>query len=298
MLKSLNKLVYELDEKFNVAKCPPDIPFSRVVPREYEASGLDMGRYFYPEYLKKFNGLMLRNGDQVQKIYLAVFLSPEILDVILERGDRDALIFVHHPMEFESSGRGFLPLPEEYLKALQAFSLSVYAIHSPLDIHSEIATSQSIANQLNLIRQRRYNAYSIGFAGIVGELQMPVSFDDFLKALRRIFEINEIHFIKRTDTVHRVGVIAGGGADVAYIKESIALQCDTYLSGDYENKVRTENSIKKRQEFEKEKDDLNINLIECSHYATEKLVFIHELKTYFESVGYPCEFIPQKNPWK
>ena len=40
-----------------------------------------------------------------------------------------------------------------------------------------------------------------------------------------------------------------------------------------------------------------MNLIECSHYATEKLVLINEMSEYFRKLGLFYEFIEQDNPW-
>jgi len=125
-----------------------------------------------------------------------------------------------------------------------------------------------------------------------------VPFDDFINTLKVIFNLNDVHYLQRFPTVHKIGVIAGGGAEVDYMKETMALACDTYLSGDYLNKVKTENSIRRRTEFEATKDSLSINLIECSHYTTEKLVLINEVQDYFKKLGLLTEFIDRADYWK
>lgn len=295
---NLDLIVRQLDDEFSIQNIPQDEPFSRILPKIYDAAHIEFRQYATDHFLQTFHGLMLKNGDKVDKVYLAVFLSGEILDKVFAQDTTDAMIFLHHPMDMESSGRGFLPIEKKYFLELQRRRISVYSLHTPLDIHKRISTSRSIAKVLKVQNIREYNKHSIGYAGIYGSLEEKVSFIDFINSLKEIFNLKEIHYLQRFPTVYQIGIIAGGGADIAYIKETMDIGCDTYLSGDYLNKVKTENSIRRRVEFEKTKDSLNINLIECSHYATEKVVLINEMQNYFISFGLPTEFIDQANYWK
>ena len=294
----LEEIVNRLDSEFDIDKIPPDDPFSRILPKIYDAFNINFRSYINPKFLESFHGLVLKNGDEINKVYLSVFFSGEILDKIFSQNITDALIFLHHPMDMESSDRGFLPMEEKYFLEMQRRKISVYALHTPLDIHKTISTSRSIAKTLNLKDIHEYNKCSVGYAGIYGTLSNKVRMDDFINTLKNVFNIDEIHYSQRFPDVYKIGIIAGGGAEVEYIKETIGLGCDTYLSGDYLNKVKTENSIRRRQEFEDIKDSLDINLIECSHYATERLVLINEMQNYFKNLGLTTEFIDRVNYWK
>jgi len=293
----LEQITRHLDAKFNIQNIPPDMPFSKVMPRIYDAEEIEFKKYLTDSFTQSFHGLMIKNLGEIYRVYLSVFLSKEILDKIFAKNGKGGLIFSHHPMEMETSNRGFLPLPEEYFQEIQKRDIAVYVLHTPLDIHEDISTSQSIAKKLKLKNCQRYKRHSIGYEGISGELPEKKNFEDFIPILRKLFGVEEIHFIKRFNNIHRVGIIAGGGADVEYIKETIRLGCDTYLSGDYENKIKNEYSLQKRKEFEEVKDVLQINLIECSHYATEKVVMINEIKELFEGYGLHVAFIEQDNAW-
>lgn len=295
---NLDLIARQLNDEFNIRNIPPDEPFSRILPKIYDAAHIEFRRYVTDLFLQTYHGLMLKNGETVGKVYLAVFLSGEILDKIFAQDVTDAMIFVHHPMDMESSGRGFLPMEEKYFLEMRRRKISVYILHTPLDIHKNISTSRSIAKLLQLQRLQEYNLCFVGYAGIYGTLKNEVSFIGFINSLKEIFNLNEIHYLQRFPTVYRVGIIAGGGADIEYIKESMDIGCDTYLSGDYLNKVKTENSIRRRVEFEKTKDSLRINLIECSHYATEKVVLLNEMRNYFISLGLPAEFVDRADYWK
>ncbi|MFA6322450.1 MAG: Nif3-like dinuclear metal center hexameric protein [Candidatus Buchananbacteria bacterium] len=294
----LKSVVNKLDIEFAIKDLPPDEPFSTLLPKKYGEAGILFNQYFTAEYLINFHGLMLKNSDQVNKIYLSVFLSPEILDKIFLRQTGEALIFIHHPMEFESSGRGFLPLPEKYFIEMQKRKISVYSIHTPLDIHGRISTSRSIAKLLELQSPQEYSRCSTGFAGIFGQLEDKMPFDEFIALLKIIFNLSKITYKQELPFVQKIGIIAGGGAEVEYMKETISLGCDTYLSGDYLNKVQTINSKHHRAEYEAIKDELKINLIECSHYATEKVVLENEMQDYFQNLGLLTEYIDQADYWK
>lgn len=286
-----------LDDRFNIKNIPSDLPFSKLLPIIYDKAGINFRNYFTKDFLIYFHGLMIKNSEYADKVYLTVFLSREILDKIFLRNENNVLIFSHHPMEMETSNRGFLPLPEKYFQEMKKRNISVYVLHTPLDIHPSISTSQSIADKLNLKNSQKYSPNSIGYSGVYGDLPEKYNFEDFIELLKKIFNLKEIHFIKRFNTAYKIGIIAGGGAEVEYIKETIGLGCDTYLSGDYENKIRNEYSLEKRKEFDKIKDRLNINLIECSHYATEKVAILNEIKDIFEDFGFTTVFIEQDNAW-
>ncbi len=295
---NLDSLIHKLDAKFNIGSIPPDEPFSRIMPKIYDTAQIEFRSYVNPRFLQNFHGLMLRNSEVVKKVYLAVFLSGEILDKIFQQNISDALIFLHHPMDMESNGRGFLSIEEKYFLELQRRKISIYCLHTPLDINESISTSRSIAKALNLQNQQEYNKCSVGYAGVYGNLKHSVNFAEFIELLKGIFNINEIHYLQRSSSVQKIGIIAGGGAEVEYMKETINIGCDTYLSGDYLNKVKTENSIRRRAEFEAVKDSLNINLIECSHYATERLVLINEMQNYFNNLELQTEFVDRADYWK
>ena len=294
----LNFIVEMLNKKFKVADVPPDLPFSNLLPRKYDEKGVEFRKYFTKDFLKNFHGLMTKNGEDFKKVYLTVFLSEEILEKIFKNNEQDVLIFSHHPMFMETSNRGFLSLEEKYFIEMKKRRISVYSLHSPLDINEEISTSKSIANKLSLKNLKVCAPWQGGFSGVYGELPKAINFEDFIKSLNVIFGIKECHFIKKSVDIFKVGIIAGGGTDIKDIKGIISLGCDTYLTGDFVSRVKNEYNEEERKKFESAKNSLNINLIGCSHYATEKLVFLNEIKKLFKDQGFNTSFIKQDNPWE
>jgi len=287
-----------LDRRFNVSSVPVDLPFSSLLPRKYDAQGIEFRKYFTNGFLEKFHGLMLDNCQDVKKVYLVVFLSDEVLNKIFDSGDEDVLIFTHHPMLMETTNRGFLPLAEKYFTEMKERRISVYVLHSPLDINEEISTSRSIAKRLSMVNEQACAPWQRGFSGVYGELPKSMAFSEFIKEVNTIFGIKESHFIQKKDRVFKVGVIAGGGTNLDDIRELIRLGCDTYLTGDYVNKVQNEFGYAEKSKFDVAESTLDINLIECSHYATEKVVLTDMMADFFKNLGLDVRLIEQLNPWE
>lgn len=291
-------ITQQLDTFFQIDTIAADLPFSRVMLREYGKVGIQLDAYFTSAFLERFHGLLMKGSSEIDRVYISVFLTEEMVDQLIQQDAHDALIFAHHPMEFESNGRGFIPLSKRSLDTLRDRGFSIYTLHTPLDIHPIINTGLSIAKVLQLQDLKRFSAWFGSFAGLAGSLPKPMSMPRFLDIIRESLNIQELWSSSYSGTVHRIGIIAGGGADIAYMKEARDIGCDTYLSGDIINRVQTPNSIEKRNEFEREKDNLHLNLIGASHYATEKCVMVHEMAAFFQDLGLQSTFLPQTNPWK
>lgn len=293
----LHKLTSILDDFFNIDKFPKDMPFSKVLPEIYSKKKIDIKKYFTKSFLNKFHGLMLKNGDFVNKIYGTVFLDRKVLNKIFLRNERDILIFSHHPMEDETSGAGFIALDEIYLKKMKELNISVYVLHTPFEMNKEISVTGSINNVLGLknIIYSKNEPYE--FLLPYGELPKKIKFEDFIEFLKNIFKIEKINFVKNREFVKKIVVLSGGATDIQFIKKAISLNCDTFLTGEYYNKIKLPFGDEERKIFDAEKDNFKINLIECSHYATEKLVFLREILELFKKIGIPYEFLEQDNPW-
>jgi putative NIF3 family GTP cyclohydrolase 1 type 2 len=297
MSMRLDRITRELDTFFRIGEQPPDSPFSRLIPEVYKKTGIGLDYYLERSFLEIFHGLMIRNGQVVTKIYLAVFLSEEIVDKVLARNERNILLISHHPLAMETSNRGFLPLSEKHLQGMKDQSVSVYVLHTPLDVHNEISTSRALARELGVGEPMGYYQGPSGPAANYGHLPSPVTLDDFLARVTQVTGVNDLHFIRNRETVHTVGIIAGG-TDANGILETAELGCDTLLTGTYHNQVQTEVGQWYRDEFEKIRGSLGINLVEASHYATEAIVLQMDMVDLCANrFGIDCEFIPQDDPW-
>ena len=293
----LNEIASQLDAFFRLGQFEPDLPFSRLVPSVYANAGIAIEDYLEPDFLQTFHGLMIRNGQSVNKIRCIVFLSEEMLDVVLDQDERDLLLITHHPLVMETSDRGFLPLPERYFAHMQERAISVYALHTPLDVHGTVSTGRALARELGIEGLNAFYQIPGGYAGGYGRFPTPLPFDGLLENVTSVTGVSDLHAIKHHDAVQTIGVIPGG-TGVPGILEATDLGCDVLVTGTYYNLVQTGIGQRYRDEFEAIKEGLEISLVECSHYASEAVVMRTDMITLCaERFGLDCEFIPQANPW-
>ncbi len=92
--------------------------------------------------------------------------------------------------------------------------------------------------------------------------------------------------------------VLGGGPDADGILNAQALGCDALVTGTYWNQVQTAIGQRYRDEFEGIKDNLEISLVECSHYASEAVVMRQDMVSFCtERLRAACEFVHQDDPW-
>jgi putative NIF3 family GTP cyclohydrolase 1 type 2 len=293
----LDEIATQLDAFFRLDRFEPDSPFSRLVPGVYADARIALENYLEPTFLETCHGLMMRNGQAVDRIRAIVFLSEEILDAVLNRGEQDVLLITHHPLVMETSGRGFLPLPERYFARMQERAISVYALHTPLDVHDTVSTGRALARELGVEELKAFYQGPGGCAGVHGRFPMPLLFDDLLENVTSATGVSDPHFIRHHEVVRTIGVIAGG-TDVPGILEASSLGNDVLVTGTYYNLVQTGIGQRYRDEFEAIREGLEISLVECSHYASEAVVMRTDvIALCAERFGLDCEFIPQADPW-
>jgi putative NIF3 family GTP cyclohydrolase 1 type 2 len=294
---NLDSMAAELDAFFEIDALPPDSPFRYLVPETYLGTGIRLETHFESAFLESFHGLMMRNGRDVERVYTAVFLSDEIVGKVVARPGKDALLICHHPLVMETSDRGFLPLSRESLAAAGASGLSVYILHTPLDVHGWVSTSRALARELGLTELKVYAEVPGGYAGVYGNLPEAIRFDVLLRRVRRASGVPDPHFICNHETVQTIGVVAGG-VGVEDIQEAAELGCDAMVTGTYYNLVQNEIGRRYRDEFDAIRDSLEISLIECSHYASEAVVMQQDIVELCATrFGLPCQFVAQDDPW-
>jgi putative NIF3 family GTP cyclohydrolase 1 type 2 len=261
-------------------------------------AGVPLEKYATPEFMRRHNGLMLHNADEIQGVYTLVFPSDEVLAEVERRAaGHTALIFTHHPMDFETSGRGLMAVGEEAFQRLRDARISLYSAHAPLDCHDTVSTSRSLARAAGVEIDDVCAEYYGGYAGVVGTVQ-ETTLDDFRGYLQQKLAVDRIDLHEHTPKVKRVAVVAGGATFPPMMQEAIDRGCDTYLTGDFRVRHGGPWAEEHRPSFDAFIESVPINLVGGSHYATEAEVLRHEMLGWFTAVGLPAEFVSQKDPWR
>lgn len=300
----LASIVNTLDALYNIKDWPPDPAMMFWVPKIYERIQYDFQRVFEPDFCDRYNGLMLRCGNDVSHVFCASFATPDVMQKVLDSGLEDAMLFLHHPVDMEVTGPGFLPVMPDIIREFQNNRISIYACHAPLDCHDEIGTNAAIVEALNMTVERGYIKYGLGYAGRIGTIK-PVKTDMLLQKIRDIFGVTRLEVGGCPgDTITRIGVVAGGADAPEDIQEPYKAGCDLYLCGEWyprytpdDEEVRKQVANLKEQTMAFAKTSKML-LIGTSHAASEYLVMRTQLKDFFEAKGLPTTPVPQDDWWR
>jgi putative NIF3 family GTP cyclohydrolase 1 type 2 len=277
---------------------------SRWLPRLYGALDYDPAQILEPDFCRRHNGLMLRAGEQVDAVYCAAFPGPEVVEAVLARPGGRALLFLHHPIDMEVAGAGFLPLPPQSLARLRDAGVSVYACHAPLDCHDQIGTNASIAAAFGVQVERGFARYGLGYAGRIGAIA-PATVDELAARGQRIFGLDRVEAGgARPDPVSRVAIVAGGGDDVEVMEEAEALGAQVYITGEWYTRTMPAEAGERRwaegnrAACQAYAASTSMALLAFSHAASEYLVMETQMAGWFRRRGLPVACLPQADWWR
>lgn len=287
----------KLDNYLHLDRFPTD-DFA-ILPQFCREAAIPIEEYATASFLKRFNGLMLDNADQIARVFTLVFPSDHVLAEVERRAAGEpALIFTHHPMDMETSGRGLIPISTEWLRRLRRTQISLYAAHAPLDCHETASTSRALARAIAVPADATFASYFGGHAGVHGRIE-PTSFEEFSERVRRACGLDRLETKANSDrAVRHVAVVAGGAAYPPIMQEAVDAGCDTYITGDFRVRHGGPWAQERRPQFDAFVETVPLNLIGASHYATESLVLRDDMLTLFRDLGLDAEFVPQSDPWR
>lgn len=265
----IKRLINEFDREFDVVH----------VKDEWQWLFDDL---FIKKSLKSFRkpmhhtGLVIKNTNEIQKIYAAFSPSTYVLEEIRKIGITNCLLVVKHPFDWDGrkNGQGFIKLSERDYKLMEEMGVSLYSLHTPMDKNRNdqiVSTAYAFARVIGLKVEEEFATESERnpniLLGLIGRLKYE-NFDDLVKGLN--FTLNyKPKIMKVNNNLGKVGLATGGGFVPEIIQEARDKGCNTYITGiitpnssEYSktNYPSTLNAVKK----------IGINIIGCSHYLTEK----------------------------
>jgi putative NIF3 family GTP cyclohydrolase 1 type 2 len=282
----LEELAGELDRYFRIPEVEND-DWSPAFDAVYDESY--WRDYVEPGYEGKWNGLMVRGEGDVERVVTCVFPSDRII-AGLQPG---TFLFSEHPLDFADEP-GFLPLSRESFETLKWRTCGFFHAHAPLDMHPEVSPSRLCAQGVGLDALEEYYPIADGIPGgaaIIGDTGLSI---EGLAEAFRVYLGPEIkvHVISRPrNEAGRVAVVAGGGADVDLLQESIDRGCQTYVTGNAATNCRIDWVQEKVREFRELAEEADVALIDAMHYGMEKPPQL-EMVSWFRRLGLPAEFVP------
>ncbi len=295
-------IVQKLNDFFNVEAFDEHELWSEMIPVDDLTT---YRRLIRREFVDgTWNGLILDSTSEIDRVYLVVFPGQAVLDTILalelEREAPGALIFAHHPADFEESGRGFSGIREAQIDELREQNISYYCCHAPLDCHPEISTVSALAKALKLRDAEPFSPHHGAMEGVHGKLRDMT----FSKLAEHLTEVTEIPYIRYSQIrfngqpVEHVAVIPGGGNNPDQLREAAELGCDTYVTGHWWLIGDYDYAAQQRALMREIVPTLPMNLLGTSHYASEMIVMRDQMPGWFRNAGIEAKFIKQTNPWR
>lgn len=300
----LDELVAELDGLFSIKEWEKDPAMSRWVPRTYEGIGFDYSMMFEGDFCKRYNGLMVRSGDSIEKVYCASFPAPEIIGTILEDPCRRAMLFLHHPIDMEVSGAGFRPISPDNIRRMKEEGISIYACHAPMDCNDTIGTTASMVQAFGMSVEANIAQYGNGFAGRVGSVA-PVTLDELVARGKDLFGIARAEIGgQQKSSIKRIAVVPGGGDDTRFFFEAEEAGAEAYITGEWYTRSAPKEE-KDRAWVEKNRsaciayaEKSGMAFLGFSHAATEFLVMKNQMSEYFGEKGLRVVCLEQEDWWR
>jgi len=231
-------------------------------------------------------GLVCDFADEINKVYTAVFPSNKVMQEILDKGEKNILLFVHHPAvwDIRKAPEVFQQMNKDLLAKFKEKKISIYNLHVPLDNFGEYSTSVSLANALNIKIEKPFGEYFGALCGIFGKSSginvsdLKNRFENVLGHKPSLYDYGNNKIINQ-----KVAVVAGGGNNIEFLEKIAKEGINVLITG-----ITAKNSHS--AEAHKFAEENKINILGGTHYSTEKFACM-AMCGYFKKLGLPSEFI-------
>jgi len=245
-----------------------------------------LDEYLYPAFKQNGGiGLMCDFANEIEKVYTTVFLSDNVLSKLLSKNISNAMLFSHHPTNWDlKEHNGNYSANEKYIAELKERNVSIYILHHPLDNYGKYSTCGTLANELKIKVETSAFLYMGAYCGVVGTSDYKTVAELHDRYSQTVGHKTSLYQYGNGDIRgERIAVCPGGGNAMFVINEMLKLNIKTLITG----VTITNDYSRKTHEFEK---DNYINVFGGTHYSTEKYAPM-EMCKYFNDLGLPSEFV-------
>jgi putative NIF3 family GTP cyclohydrolase 1 type 2 len=239
--------------------------------------------YTEPGYEGRWNGLLVRGADEVERVATCVFPSDRVVG-LLEPG---TFLFSEHPIDYGDEP-GFLPLARETFARMRRDGISFYHVHAPIDHHPEVSPSRLCAAAMGVPVEEEYLPIAQGIGGgaaVIGD--SDATLDELAERLAAELGPDvRVTVVRRragTDAAGRVAVVGGGGADREALAESLARGCQSFVTGGVFTRWAAG--------FLALAEERDVAVVDGTHYGTE-IPPQRAMVGWFRELGLEAEFIP------
>ena len=247
--------------------------------------------YFLAENFKKRSmGLVCDFADEVNKVYTAVFPSDKVIQKILDKDEKDILLFVHHPSiwDIKKAPEVFQQMDRKLLEEFKGRRISIYNLHVPLDNFSEYSTGTSLVKALDIKIIKPFAPYLGGLCGIIGKTKYS-KVDELNQQFSKVLghKTSLYNYGDSGINGQKIALVTGGGNNADFLKEASEENINVYITG---ITAKNEHSAEAHKFAEENK----INILGGTHYSTEKFACM-AMCNYFKKLGLPSEFVEDES---
>ncbi len=231
-------------------------------------------------------GLVCDNSTEIKKVYTAVFPSNVVMQSILDKGEKDIMLFVHHPSiwDIRKAPVAWQQMDRSLLEKFRKNRISIYNLHNPLDNFGDYSTSVTLAKVLGVGNLVPFFIYRGGLAGVFGDIVFTTVQELSAKYTAVLGHRTSLYQYGTGEIKDgRIAVVAGGGNMPEVLEEIAKEGVNTLVTG---ITIKKGTSLK-AHDIAKEK---GINILGGTHYSTEKPA-CQAMCEYFKKLGLPSEFI-------
>ena len=202
------------------------------------------------EYQETYDNCGLIIGDanaEIKGVLITLDCIESVIDEAIATGCN--LIVAHHPIIFSGlkkiNGKNYIE--RAVIKAIKN-DIAIYAIHTNLDnvhngVSAKIADKLGLENCKVLAPKQELNSDLVG-SGIIGELNIPVDSQVFLKNLKQNMQADCVRYTALVKDEIKTVVVCGGSGSFL-LNNAIAAKADIFITADfkYHEFFDTENKI-------------------------------------------------------
>ena len=249
---------------------------------DWEKSMIGIEDFITDQYKRRYMGLVCDNTKTINKVYTAVFASRKVMQEILDKNERDIMLFVHHPAEWKITGNPspWILMERELLEKFKENRISIFNYHVPLDNYSQYSTSNNLAKNIGLMVEKPISPYYGALSGVF--CTTTLSLDELRNKFSHAVG-HQVSLYKYGEESSNVAIVAGGGnisEDYEYLKRLgvNVLVTGVAVKNDYSEEAH--NMAKK----------FGISILGGTHYSTEKFACM-AMVNYFKKLGMDSEFL-------
>ena len=233
-------------------------------------------------------GLQYHNNDYIRKVYTSTFASRLSIEKVLDKKEKDIMIFSHHPVPQKLNENDSYPeIPTDLIERLKESKVSLFSYHIPLDGHNLYSPSYTLALALKLTPFDTFyyqNGVEMGQL-CKGKYSDVNSLKSNLENL--LGHLTSLHCYGGKKILNnQIAIMAGCAKNPDIYNELFEKGINTFITGVTNKEITWVPKIHEQAKAN------GVNLIGGTHYSTEKFALIY-LVEYFENLGIPSEFIEE-----